>query len=103
VIHSPLVDFARSPDAGLAGLPSALVVGRPLFAAFDKQGTPVSIRDGPAAVTEPRTPPFSNRHCRNARPAGRGEKAEAASSEVRRPTNANGIAQATRGTGERSA
>jgi len=32
-----------------------LVVGREIFSSADKQGTPVKIRDGPAAVSERHT------------------------------------------------
>jgi hypothetical protein len=68
-----------------------LVVGCSAWAA-DEQGTPVQVRDGPAAVTvDVGSPPSLLGHCREqADPLARAcdEKAGTSDAEVRRPTNA---------------
>ena len=66
------------------------MIGR-FFPVADEQGTPVEIRDGPAAVTECHEENRLSCHCRCDHVTGgrlRDEKAGFSSSEVRRPTSA---------------
>ena len=86
-------DFTKwSAQDSLALIDRALVVGLGLMGPADEQGTPVQIRDGPAAVTENFPRNYLAGHCQDLIPlelGPDGEKARfAVGSEVRRPTSA---------------